>query len=59
MPSGAQWNDQHRRRALGNHFFQMAKAQRVRGVPTGTNQHHFQRIVQPLEHFAQLAYHRL
>jgi len=38
--------------ALLHHFFQMAKAQRVSRVPTRAHQHHFQRVVQPLENLA-------
>ena len=40
-----------------HHLFNVAQAQWVCCVSTGTHQHDFQWIVQTLEHFAQLAYH--
>jgi len=37
---------------LGDHFFEVAQAQRVRHVPANTQQNHIQRIVQALENLA-------
>ena len=44
--------------ALLHHLLQMTKAQRISCVPAGAHQHHFERIVQSLEHPAQFGDHR-
>jgi len=45
--------------ALGHHLFNVAQDQRVGRVPAHADQHHLQRIVQPLDHLAQrLNHHR-
>jgi hypothetical protein len=36
---------------FAHHLFKIAQAQRVCHVPTHAQQHHVQRIVQPLQHF--------
>src|SRR5450830_128735 len=38
---------------LLHHLLDMAQAQRVGNIPAHANQHHFQRVVEPLENFAQ------
>ena len=37
--------------ALGDHFFKITKTERIRYIPSHAQQHHIQRIVQPLQNF--------
>jgi hypothetical protein len=39
--------------ALGHHLLDLPKAQRIGRVPAHAHQHHFQRVVHPLNHSAQ------
>ena len=43
---------------LVHHFFQMTETLGMSRIPASARQHDFQRIVQPFEYLAQLAYHR-
>src|ERR1700730_12741033 len=40
--------------ALGHHFLEIAKTQRVGNVPSHTQQDHFKRIVQPLQNLSDV-----
>ena len=39
--------------AFSHHLFDVPKAQRIGRVPAHAHQHHFQRVVHPLNHSAQ------
>ena len=42
---------------LGLHHFNVAQSQRAGRVPANADQHHLQRVVQPLDHLAQRLNH--